>query len=238
MKTHIQLSKSPKNQRVIVCGSPERAEWFARQLEGVENLARNREYHSYRGTFKGKDILITSHGVGSAGAAICFHELIDAGAKKLIRIGTAGGFYAETKIGDVVVPTGAIRKDGASALMIPPEYPALADPAMALKLSGQLGAGGKQVRTGIVLTTDLFYSGPLGSDSVLYKNAGAVAVEMECATLFVTASLRGVRAAAALVLDGNPLSTAPDDYDPRPERLAASVQRCFSAALEALVADE
>ena len=61
---------------VMVCGSPERALKASRYLDNPRTLARQREYHSYQGTYQDVVITITSHGVGAPGAAIAFEELI------------------------------------------------------------------------------------------------------------------------------------------------------------------
>src|SRR5262249_28428532 len=126
--THIRINlEKPLVERVLVCGSPERAALVASRLTGSRAVAKNREYHSYAGEYKSTPILVTSHGVGSAGSAICFQELIDAGARYLIRVGTAGGLTDDYKIGDIVIPLGAVRRDGVSNQMIPSEYPAIPD---------------------------------------------------------------------------------------------------------------
>jgi len=235
MKTHIQLPNDIRHTHAIVCGSPTRAEYFASKLESSQPLAKNREYHSYLGRYRGKDVVIVSHGVGSAGAAICFQELIDAGAKKIIRIGTVGSFVQGMPIGGIIVPTAAIRKDGVSGLMIPLEYPAISDLKMTSALIKQLESSGNQYSSGVVLTSDLFYPGKLDPQFQFFSDAGAVGVEMECSALFIISQLRGVRSASLLVSDGNPLDDSTDNYDPSPERLKASLDSCFEAALEVLI---
>ena len=236
MKPHIHLSPSEDYNRVVVCGSPERAGILSHYLDSPKLISKNREYHSYLGTFKGEKILITSHGVGSAGAAICFQELIDVGAKSIIRIGTAGGLYDETKIGDIVVATSAVRKDGVSSLMISTGFPAVASLDLTLNLRRELTQNAIDHRVGIVVSSDLFYPGPLGDDLELYKRAGALAVEMECSTLFVIGTLRKIQTGALVVLDGQPLKWTDGHYDPNPDRLKKSVEACFHAAAATLVA--
>lgn len=225
--THIQLPRSKSHRNVIVCGSPERAEWFSKFLENAKPIAKNREYHSYLGKFQSKDILITSHGIGAAGAAICFQELIDAGAEKIIRIGTAGALQKSLAIGSIVLASGAVRMDGLTRLMIPPEFPAVPDFQITKILSQQL----PESVMGMVLTSDLFYPGPLSTDFEFYSKAHVLAVEMECSSLFVISSLRKIRAAALLVIDGNALNHSAATYDPRPETLASSLEKCFQTAL-------
>lgn len=236
MKSHIRLSTLP-SPKVLVCGAPERAALIAKGLGESKVLAQNREYHSYTGLHEGKPVVVTSHGVGAAGAAICFNELMNCGAKVIIRLGTAGGLYDETQIGDVVVPTAAIRKDGVSAAMVPLEFPAVPD----LMLTSDLIAGMKRAklsgRAGTILTSDLFYPSLLDDQLAFYKKAGAMAVEMECSTLFIAAQLRGVRAGAMLVLDGNPLKWEEGVYDPDSKKIASAIEQSTKICLDALTRD-
>ena len=233
--THIQLERSTSHRNVIVCGSPQRAEWFSKMLEDAKPLARNREYHSYLGKSAGQEILVVSHGVGAAGAAICFQELIDAGAEKIIRLGTAGALAGDIRIGNIILATSAVRMDGVSRLMIPVEFPAVPDLALSQKLATGLQSAEPKVRSGMVLTSDLFYPGKLNTDYAFYRDAGVLAVEMECSALFIIAALRNVKAASLLVIDGDAINHTADTYDPRPATLADSLEVCFHAAIKTLL---
>lgn len=237
MKSHIQLKPQAEDYtRAIVCGSPERAEYFSKKLSNTKILAKNREYHSYIGSFEGQSILITSHGVGAAGAAICFNEMIDVGVQKIIRIGTGGALQDHLKIGAIVLPTGAVRCDGVSSLMVPVGYPAIPSPKLNHSLSTILNQNSTPHEAGILLTSDLFYPGVLDQNLELYSKAGVSAVEMEVSTLFVIGSLRKVETAALIVLDGNPLKWKEGQYDPSPDKLKSSMDICFETAVRALTA--
>ena len=231
---HLKLEHTLSIERAIVCGAPERAEWISHFLENPRSLAKNREYHSYQGLYNGKPILVVSHGVGSSGCAICFQELADAGVKTIIRLGTAGGLTDDAEIADIAVPTAAIRLDGVSSQMVPLAFPAVADTRLAIRLFDLLSLKTTRIRTGINLTSDLFYPGPLGSDLELYSRLGTISVEMECSTLFIIAHLRKLRAAAVLVQDGNPLKWKDGDYDNSAERLKPSMELSVKAILEVL----
>jgi len=93
--------------------------------------------------------------------------------------------------------------------------------------------------SGVVLTSDVFYPHTiLGSNLRLWQNSGAIAVEMECAALFVIAALRGVKAGAILAIDGNPImagDTAMTDYDPDRSVVTDAVDSMIDTALRALV---
>ena len=58
--------------------------------EKSEEIVWNREYRVYNVRFEGAEMTVASHGIGGPGAAICFEELIQLGAKTIIRLGTCG----------------------------------------------------------------------------------------------------------------------------------------------------
>jgi uridine phosphorylase len=228
-------------QRVLVVGDPARAERVARRLDGAEEVTRNREYVFFAGRHRETDVGVISHGVGGPGAAVCFEELCRAGVQRLVRAGTTGGMQPDVLDGALVVATAAVRNEGLTARLVPPTYPAVADIDVVLALrSAAAAAARRHVVEGIVVSSDLFYPHDvLGSDLALWQRAGVVAVEMECAALFVTAALHGVAAGAILTVDGNPLATGDEDmsgYDPRREVVTQAVDEMVAIALDALVA--
>lgn len=223
--------------RVLVVGDPARAQRTAARLDDARELARNREYVTFGGRLGGEDIGVVSHGVGSAGATVCFEELCRSGVRRLIRAGTAGGMQPHVRDGTLVVARGAVRQEGVTAHLVPSSYPALADLDIVLGLRAAAAAIGREVIEGVVLTNDLFYPHDvLGSDLPLWQRAGVVAVEMECAALFITAALHGVSAGAILAIDGNPLAEEDDRmtaYDPHREIVTLTVDEMLTIALEA-----
>jgi len=125
------LTKKDVPRSVFVCGDPNRVKGIAAFLDSPRELARSREFVSFGGSLGGTKTLIISHGVGASGAAICFQELIELGAETIVRLGTAGAFLDDYVIGDVFIPMGAFRLEGASRAMVQPEYPAVPDFALA-----------------------------------------------------------------------------------------------------------
>lgn len=226
-------------ERLLVVGDPARAARVSARLDAVTEISRNREYVSYRGEHLGETVGVISHGVGSAGAAVCFEELCRAGAKRLIRAGTTGGLRPDVVDGDLVIAHGAIREDGITAKLVPPTFPALADVDVVTALRSAATEHDRHPSEGVVLTSDLFYPHPvLGDDLAMWAAAGAVAVEMECSALFVTAALHGVAAGAILAVDGNPLREGDGDmsgYDPHRAIVDSAVAAMIDIALDALV---
>ena len=221
---------------VLVCGDPERADKIAAQLTDTQLLSDQREYRSYRGMVEGLPVTVCSHGVGAPGAAIAFEELIVAGAKQIIRVGTCGGLQPEITSGDLVIATGAVQTTGFGRNYVPEGYPAIADAKLMLTLAE---VAGETAYRGLVLTSDVFYDGVLTNhtpDYPLLSQANVQAVEMECAALFLVGSLRGIQTGAILAVDGNVLNTREmmDGYEPHRDVVITAVAHAINIALQAL----
>jgi uridine phosphorylase len=201
---------------VIVCGDPARAEKIAKTLQGTVQIADLREYRSFIGSYKDLPITICSHGVGAPGAAIAFEELIVAGAQRILRVGTCGSLQREINDGDLVIATAAVQNTGYVREVVPHGYPAVADPHLTIALQQSAHRQGLITKTGLVLTRDAFYGGveaPYLPDYATLSTANVLAVEMECAALFVVGSMRGIATAAILAVDGNLLKDGAESID-------------------------
>ena len=223
--------------RAVVVGDPERAAKVAARLDDARELGRFREYVTFAGRHEGVDVVVSSHGVGASGAALCFEELHQAGVRRIIRAGTCGGLQVDVEDGDLVVATGAIRDDGMTTGLVPPSFPALASVDVVTSLRRSISASGHRSHEGIVLTNAVFYSHDvLGSTLAQWAKAGAVAVEMECAALFVIGALNGTEVGAVLVSDGNPLHGEKDGYNPHRQVVHDAVETMIGVALDAVIA--
>lgn len=216
----------------LVVGDPARARRVADLLEDREQVGANREYVTFRGRWRGTDLVVASHGVGGPGAICAFQELMDAGARTLVRLGTAGAMAPGLRAGDVVVAEATVREDGVTDQLVPPAYPAYSTPEVVLALADAARARGLTAHRGIVWTRALFYPGlvPLPTDA--YVQAKVVAIEMELSALLVLASTRGCRSGGILVIDG--ASADDEPYDPHREPVAQGVARATDVALDAL----
>jgi len=223
----------------IVCGDPDRATRIAERLEDATLLSERREYRAYRGTYGGLPVAVCSHGVGAPGAAIAFEELIAAGARRIVRVGTCGGLQPDIVSGDLVVATAAVDKTGYGRMTVPDGYPAVASVRLTYPLLEAAASQERLVSEGIVLSLDNFYQGvetPHLTPYPVLSAAGVVAVEMECAALFIVGSLRGAQTAAILAVDGNVLRQREtmESYDPHREVVSRAVEAATGIALDAL----
>jgi uridine phosphorylase len=231
------------SQHVLVCGDPGRATKIATRLADCQLLSDQREYRSYQGIFRENKVTVCSHGIGAPGAAIAFEELIAAGAANLIRIGTCGSLQPGIESGHLIIATAAVQYSGYGRETVPEGYPAVADLDLSLALREAAEEQAWPYQFGIVLTRDSFYSGVATAslpDYAALSSANVLAVEMECAALFIVGSLRGVRTAAILAVDGYVLETAEsmDTYNPHQKQVTAAVDTAIGIALQALTRPE
>jgi uridine phosphorylase len=234
----IQVAKGSVTPYVLTVGDPDRAAQVGERLEGGREVGRFREYVTWQGTFKGLDLTVTSHGVGGAGAAVAFEELILGGAKAIIRMGTAGSMLPEVRSGDLLIATAAVREDGVSEQLLPLSYPAVSDLAVTQALIDAAEAH-PDVRfgTGVIMTKAAFYPGALPDRRETWMQAHLVGVEMELATLLIVAALRGVRAGGIFTVDGNPAEGDPEDpkgYDPHRQVVWDGKRRMIEVGLDAI----
>jgi len=191
---HLQPT-APLAPRVLLPGDPGRALLLAQSLLNAPKMFNhNRGLWGYSGTAGDGELLtIQSTGMGGPSAAIVISELADLGATTMLRVGTCGALQSDLELGDLIVATEAIGDDGTSrALGVDGRVPASA--ALLAALSAGTGAP-----RGPVVSTDLFYDDPRQPERG-WIAAGALAVEMESATLFALGARRGFEAGALLVV--------------------------------------
>jgi uridine phosphorylase len=230
----LQVNPEDLPAYAVVCGDPRRAEMIAQKLTDVKELAFAREYRTFVGEYEGVRLAVVSHGVGSPGAAVCFEELIRGGVKTLIRVGTAGSYSADHPAGSLVVSTAAVRAEGLTHQLVPAGFPAIADSEVTEALYAAALESEGIVKKGITVTLDVFFSGVVDIPHRQYKQAGAIAVEMEIAALYVIATLRGARAGAILALDGYADADLAGEYDPHTDVVAKAIEREIETALRAV----
>jgi purine-nucleoside phosphorylase len=188
---------APLAPRVLLPGDPGRALLLAQALLTEPRMFNhNRGLWGYSGeAADGRPLTIQSTGMGGPSAAIVIAELADLGARTLMRVGTCGALDGSLSLGELLVVTEAVAADGTSrALGADGRVPA--DPGL---LANLIAAAGQDARHGPVVSSDLFYDGPAGAERAWLAD-GALAVEMEAATLFALAARRGLRAACVLIV--------------------------------------
>ncbi|MEM4732552.1 MAG: nucleoside phosphorylase, partial [Desulfurococcaceae archaeon] len=96
MPVHIKASKEDIAGNVIAGGDPYRVELLKQLLEDARVVNTHRGLLVTTGYYKGTKVTIATHGIGAPSAAIVFEELAQLGAKRIVRLGTAGGIRKDT----------------------------------------------------------------------------------------------------------------------------------------------
>ena len=186
---------APLAERVLLPGDPGRALRLAQAL-----LREPRMFNHHRGLWgytgaaaDEKPLTIQSTGMGGPSAAIVITELATLGARRLIRVGTCGALDPTLELGELILAREAIARDGTSR--------ALGAGSRAIphpELTDSLAAVDDNLRQGPIVTTDLFYDSNGREDQ--WASEGALAVEMESATLFTIARSKRLEAASLLIV--------------------------------------
>jgi purine-nucleoside phosphorylase len=227
---HLQPT-APLAERVLLPGDPGRALWLAQELlETPAMFNHHRGLWGYTGVAAdGEPLTIQSTGMGGPSTAIVVAELIDLGARRLLRVGTCGALADDLALGDIVIATEAIATDGTSRALGGRERIA-ADAGL---LASLLATRGEHSHAGPVASTDLFYDTP-PADEEEWIAAGALAVEMETATLYALAAKRGLAAASLLIVSDTLLPArvriSPDELRDAERRMGAAAVRALAAS--------
>ena len=186
---------APLAERVLLPGDPHRALQVAQHLlERPRMLNHHRGLWGYTGQAPdGEPLSVQATGMGGPSTAIVVEELIALGARTLVRIGTCGALDPSLALGDLIVAREALAADGTSAALGAGER-ARADESLSRAL-----AVASPAPESTVVSADLFYDERAGV-AAGWRERGAVAVEMEAATLLRLGELRGVRAGCLLAV--------------------------------------
>jgi DeoD family purine-nucleoside phosphorylase len=202
MPVHIHPT-APLAPRALLPGDPGRALALAQLvLSEPKMFNHNRGLWGYTGAAAdGEPMTIQSTGMGGPSAAIVLEELCDLGLTHAIRVGTCGALDGELALGDLVIADAALACDGASRAL-GADGRVAADPELVAALRRAAGGespDGARAHRGTVATSDLFYERDR-SRARAWREAGALAVEMEAATLLRVAQLRGIRVGCLLAV--------------------------------------
>ncbi len=181
-------------ERVLLPGDPHRALAVAQDLlEKPLMFNHARGLWGYTGTAPdGAPLSVQSTGMGGPSAAIVIEELLDLGARRLIRIGTCAALTPDLELGRLVAVGEVVASDGVSAALgaghrLSPHG----------GLTRALVEGGAPAVT--AASTDLFYD-PRQDHDAEWRAAGVDVIEMEAAALLALAARREVSAAVLLAI--------------------------------------
>jgi DeoD family purine-nucleoside phosphorylase len=189
---HLRAEVGDYAPTILLPGDPNRATRIAEKFDGGLEAARLVNSHrgllGYTGTYKGTPISVQTSGMGAPTMAIVVEELLRLGAKRMIRVGTAGGFGRGVRTGDMVVATSAAPADGATRVYTHGEpYAPSADYRIVKALVESCHRHHLKAHVGQVVTVDVFYN-PDPDYATRWRNRGVLAVEMESSVFFYLAA--------------------------------------------------
>lgn len=123
---HIHLRPDQLRDNIILVGDPGRVDMVASYFDKIDYDVQSREFHAVAGTYKGKELMCISHGIGPDNIEIVVTELdalanVDFSTRKvkpqhrtlhMVRIGTSGSLQEDLHIGDFVMAEKGMGFDG------------------------------------------------------------------------------------------------------------------------------
>jgi uridine phosphorylase len=190
----------PGTTLALLSGDPGRSQQIAAEhLTGGRDLARNRGLDAFLGHLPGGGAVVcATSGMGAPSMSIVVNELVQAGIRTVIRIGTSGSVQEHVRAGSVVVTSASLCRQGAADDVAPPEFPAAADPFLTVALAQAAGELGYEHHVGVTASTDTFFEGQERTESSAnphllrrlqgtieeYRHLNVLNFEMEAGTLF------------------------------------------------------
>lgn len=201
MSIHLSAEKGDVAETVLLPGDPLRAKAIADNfLENAVCYNNVRGMLGYTGTYKGKKVSVQGTGMGMPSLAIYVNELIQLGAKNLIRVGTCGAYQKYLKIGDIIIALSASTDSNINTFAFPnATYAPTASFTLLQKAYQSTIDKNLDVYVGPIFSSDIFYQ----DDPDHYKkwaDYGILAVEMESAALYAIAAKHNCEALSILTV--------------------------------------
>lgn len=227
---HIDSVPGDFAETVLMPGDPLRAKFTAENFLKEPVLVNNvRGVQGYTGLYRGERVSVMASGMGMPSIAIYSRELYTVyGVENIIRIGSAGGYSREVRLGDIIIAMGACTDSNyGHQFRLPGRFAPIASYELLRKCAETAESMGIGYTVGNILSTDVFYDeefdyGPTVCEA--WNKMGVLAVEMEAAALYMNAARAGKR---ALVIN-----TVSDNLVTGEKLPAAERERGFSRMIE------
>lgn len=181
---------------VLMPGDPLRSAFIAETFLKEPRLVNNvRGVQGYTGLWNGVPVTVMASGMGIPSIGIYSWELYkEYDVDNIIRIGSAGALQDDIHVMDIVMAQGACTDSAfAHQFGLPGTFAPIADYTLLSTAVSCAAAHGVTPRVGNLLSADNFYSDG-SDDSGAWRKMGVLAVEMECAGLYMNAARLGKRA--------------------------------------------
>ena len=192
---HINAQYGDIAETVIMAGDPLRAKFMAENfLQDTVQFNEVRGMLGYTGSYQGKRVSVMGHGMGIPSIGIYTYELFNFyGAQTIIRVGSAGAYDTDLRLGDLVLVMGACTDSNYGAQFgLPGTFAPIADFGLLRAAADCCERRGFRYKVGNVLSSDVFYSDDPQTEK--WRKMGVLAVEMEASALYMNAARAGKRA--------------------------------------------
>ena len=150
-------------------------------------------------------ITIINFGMGSPNAATIMDLLTAIKPKAVLFLGKCGGLKKKNKLGDLILPIGAIRGEGTSSSYMLPEVPALPSFNLQKAVSTTIRIKKKDYWTGTVYTTNRRVWEHDAEFKKYLRQTRSMAIDMETATLFTAGFVNEIPVGALLLVSDQPM---------------------------------
>ncbi len=222
-------------ETILLPGDPLRAKFIAENfLTDAHMYTQVRGMYGYTGMYKGVRVSVQGTGMGGPSIGIYAYELINAyGVRRLIRIGSAGAIGDDLVLGDLVGATSACYDTEYSKQYAIPGTVSPAGSFDLLQSAKRIAdASSVKLTMGTVLSSDLFYA-PSGLEGLTaWKQVGVLAVEMEAASLYLTAQASRAEALCLLTISDLPFGSAEMTSEQRERSLTTMITLGLEVAVQ------
>ena len=237
MPIHLRAEPSDYAPSVLVPGDPRRARYIAETFfDDARCVNEERGMLGFTGTYKGEPISVQSVGMGGASAAIYYTELAEQlGARRIIRVGTAGGLANGLGMGDTVVAVSATCDDPMIDILTEGDRHAPTATFALVEAAARLARErGSTVHVGPIVTAAVFYDRRQGIME-RWKARGHLAVEMEAGILYTLGAIHGFESLAIMTISDLIAGTA-DAIRISDEELKHGVDQMMEVACDVAIA--
>lgn len=150
-------------------------------------------------------ITIINFGMGSPNAATMMDLLSAITPEAVLFLGKCGGLKKKNAIGDFILPIAAVRGEGTSNDYFPAEVPALPSFALQKAISTTIRDYNQDYWTGTVYTTNRRVWEWDEEFKEYLRKLRVMGIDMETATIFITAFKNEIPAGALLLVSDQPM---------------------------------
>lgn len=202
MTPHNKAEKGAIAKTVLMPGDPLRAKYIAdTYLSDVTCFNEVRNMFGFTGMYEGKKVSVMGSGMGMPSMGIYSYELFNMyDVDNIIRIGSAGAYNDDLKLGDIVFGMGASTDSNfGSMYQLPGTFAPIADFELLLSAYNESLSLGIKPVVGNIVASDIFYNdNPNYNDA--WKKMGVLCVDMESAALYMNAARAGKKALTILTI--------------------------------------